>query len=1241
MADDVMTEDEAREAGYVFPNEIQQDQPEGQMTEDEARAAGYVYPDEIQQTQPEGQMTEKEARAAGYVYPDEIQQDQTGILGAIPKGVAGGFKSLAGGARELGGERTQATEAGPSFTGTPAELTYGLFRSAPALIAGLGAGVAGTLVGGPVAGLAAGALGFGAIQGIQDLFTEYQAALPKYKGDTDAAFNEAMKTASISAGGSAVSWAAFPLGGAGGSILKHIIIQAGTVQPGIGVATRAASNLAKGDDVTEGLLQAGAQNALLTAGLMGAHAAVTKTVGAIKGQPKPDTFAPMGQEQPEIPGLENESTLYKNQADLNLQPPEQWSDRYAKQTDLSLQSPQLVEAEQGELRLPQGEVPIDQRNFTFTGAKTTPDTAGTAASQPRPQGASRPATKYPKDNEQGTGTQLNTGPDPDRQAALLGLSSEQTQAARAAAAEELPLVQRPPFPENEQQPQLPMPIPPEVQGKLPLPEPYPVAQPDHQLNLKEETQLPLLPPGREQLSPAAEAERASTQPPAAEAAIAASKAPRITNPVNRFLRGIIDPSSASPEARQMATIIRKYTGRKNRILAGFKDRADEFEKIFNEAPPQLDTDFQIAVNTGQPAPRADLQPLADVIREYGKGVEADLKKLPGQDKQKFIQDHFPQMWENEGAARTFTQNWYKNVGSAGSMEERAYPNIPAGIAAGMKLKRGAISNYMNYLTSMRSYIADLQIRDKLTDEGGLGIFVDNPSPAASGNPDISNVPAGYAPLNGPYRGGTIYVPEEAATVYNNFITKAFAGFKHGEKIADGIQRATNMATAVELMLNVFHFSTESMESFITQIGRGISDTLSGKVVSGSKTIGSAPLAPYTSYKAGKGMETHYLNEQSGSPEEREIIRLLTDVNAPMIGSKYDPTVQYGKGESYVRSAYKGALTKQLQEAKDNISQAEGAQGKAIAATKEGIDAFGRLLTTLADPLFNVYIPRLKLGINSQTLMEWLARNPTATEAQKLQAAQRIVDSTDNAVGEMVYDNLFLNATLKKVLQIGMRSPSWFIGTVKQLGGGTAQLIRHPSSASYTSPHYDARAAYALAFPIGTAFANSVYQFLKTGQPPTTITDLIAPLTGGTTIAGQPERAQLPSYEKEIIGWFGNPTKEAYNKLGVVPRLMVETALNKDWRDLVIANPSDPFQLRLAQYAQHAAESMNPISIKNMVQGGERGTKLSTLDRALALRAAPKWIQDPEGVTRQQAIGAHRQVQARDRADRKQLNRREP
>jgi hypothetical protein len=171
-------------------------------------------------------------------------------------------------------------------------------------------------------------------------------------------------------------------------------------------------------------------------------------------------------------------------------------------------------------------------------------------------------------------------------------------------------------------------------------------------------------------------------------------------------------------------------------------------------------------------------------------------------------------------------------------------------------------------------------------------------------------------------------------------------------------------------------------------------------------------------------------------------------------------------------------------------------------------------------------------------------------------------------------------------------------------------------------------------------ANSVYQYIKTGQPPSGIKDLIAPLTGGQTIQGDPERALLPSYEKEVIGWFGSPTKEAYNKLGVIPRLVIETALNKDWRDLVIADPADPVALRIATYAKHAVESMNPISVKNMVQGGERGTALSTLDRAFALRAAPKWIQDPTGIANRMRAATRREVQARDRANIHEINRRQ-
>jgi hypothetical protein len=362
--------------------------------------------------------------------------EQTGILGAIPSGIAAGFKSLAGGAAELGGNRDQSAEAPETFTGTPAQITHGIFSSIPALIAGLGAGGlavaagAGTIASLPV--LAAGGLTYGVISGIQSLYNEYQTNLQKNGGDKDEAFTDAAKVATIDAGGSAVSWAAFGAGApatrALQPILKHIFVQAAAVQPGIGMATQAASNLARGDDVTEGVLAAGAQSAALTGILMAGHAGVSKVAGHIKARGEAaDTAARAAQDtadttartdelaklkaEPAQPGMEAQPDLpivdtprggdTRIPGDLNP------AEKYTRQGEADLQppSPREPSAQEGlaGVEYASQDQPFiggQSEHFAQPGVENPhiDQVSGNTADRAPPQGAKSTATTAPKDN---------------------------------------------------------------------------------------------------------------------------------------------------------------------------------------------------------------------------------------------------------------------------------------------------------------------------------------------------------------------------------------------------------------------------------------------------------------------------------------------------------------------------------------------------------------------------------------------------------------------------------------------------------------------------------------------------------------------------------------------------------------------------------------------------------------------------------------------------------------------------
>jgi hypothetical protein len=275
--------------------------------------------------------------------------------------------------------------------------------------------------------------------------------------------------------------------------------------------------------------------------------------------------------------------------------------------------------------------------------------------------------------------------------------------------------------------------------------------------------------------------------------------------------------------------------------------------------------------------------------------------------------------------------------------------------------------------------------------------------------------------------------------------------------------------------------------------------------------------------------------------------------------------------------------------------------------------------TVAKPLFEYAIPKLKNGAFYENMASWMEANPGAPHAEQVKAARKIWDSIDNRFGETVQDNIFWNKTMKQSLQVALRSYSWTFGTIQEIGGGAGQLARHPSSLSPKSKHYSPKSAYVVALPIVYATLNAVYQYLKTGDKPNSIGDVMrGGMTGGLVpgAGGKgevPERAMMPGYMKDVFGWYYHPYQELKNKVATAPRMILsEIPSNKDWKDQPIRNPDAPTLDQVRQYLKYVYESLGPISVKQMLKGQKEGSNISAPETMLGLHPVPTWLQDPEG-----------------------------
>ena len=687
------------------------------------------------------------------------------------------------------------------------------------------------------------------------------------------------------------------------------------------------------------------------------------------------------------------------------------------------------------------------------------------------------------------------------------------------------------------------------------------------------------------------------------------------------LENIVSPTTVSPIAGEAESSIRSATGTAARDTAKTEASLEPFHAKINALPEPDRLNFLDYVEgrstkySGLVMRDPELHALADSLKTAFDARMQKLQNMPATAQAQFIDDYFPHFWKDPTKASSASRDFGGGVGkqgSAASLNKRTVPTIADGIAMGLEpMTTNPMEAAMQYVRSMDHFIASQEVLDAAQAAGTVR-YIKPKVMGASGHPESFRVPDGWVPIKG--RGATrgdgsmAYAPEDWARVYNNFIDRGIHKNADWGKMYDAAQMTSNAITSLELGLSGYHAFTMANEAIISDVAKGISEIVGGKPIKAIGTIAKAPLAPVRLAFRGKKVEKVYLGLTQATPDFNKIVDLLEKAGGRAVGAGHAADYKYSAMGSYWTAWKRGALKQQMQQS------AATAKTGPVAAAIEGGKQVGRIMQTVAQPLFEKYIPRIKNGAFYDTMDSWLKQHPGATQAEQVKAARQIWDSIDNRFGEMVQDNIFWNKTMKQAAQLGMRSYSWNLGTVREIGGGVKDIVNKVGHGDAWTP----RASYTVALPIVVGTMNAAYQYLMTGKSPESVDDLVAGRTGGTApgFGGRgevPERVSLPGYQKDVFGWYHDWRQEAANKVATGPRALVMDPLrNSDWRGDPIFHEGNS---AIQDYFNHVAASVGPISIKQAIEGKKEGSNMGWVQRAMGARPAPAAMQDPEGTAR--------------------------
>ncbi len=636
--------------------------------------------------------------------------------------------------------------------------------------------------------------------------------------------------------------------------------------------------------------------------------------------------------------------------------------------------------------------------------------------------------------------------------------------------------------------------------------------------------------------------------------------------------------------RQLYNYAKSWDSRPIPEAYEFIDRMEKGQKQINPADDEVAKALRTTVDTAR-----------DEVRALGKGQLEN-----------FIENYFPHIWKDKAAAGTFFAR-KPLAGSATFLKKRTLDSFKEGLDAGLEpVTTNPVEMMMIKHREMLRYIYGQKIFNEMKGSG-LTKFVKFGDKPPEGYTKLNDKIARSLQFSDTEKGmilrGEYYAPDGAATIFNNHLSPGLTG----NTAFDMWRNSANMMNGAQLGFSLFHLGFTTIDVMTSKLALGIKQMSRGDIAKGAGTAAQAlnPAQPIINLIKGDRLLKQYIGAVN-DPNMAPIVEALTQAGGRVA---LDP---------FYRNTQPGALRQALKQAK------YGEAAKAVLPT---------IMDVIMAPIFQYLVPRQKLGVFMDLANDAREKNPNMSVAEKRETMGRLWNSVDNRMGQLVYDNLFWNRTLKDVLMATTRSVGWNLGTFRELGGGIADI------ADIKKQGMSDRTAYVLALPMMAGILGAITQYLYTGQPPQEMKDLYYPKTGKMRPDGSEDRVSLPTYMKDVyayskdahdfVKYGSNPFQTLQNKMHPLLSLVSETLSNEDFYGGAIRNPGDPWVQQMQDEGNHILQTFEPFSYRNFMQqqqekgkGFDMGDYLSS-PSMIGVTPAPGYItKSPEQVESGQVNRLH-------------------
>jgi hypothetical protein len=643
------------------------------------------------------------------------------------------------------------------------------------------------------------------------------------------------------------------------------------------------------------------------------------------------------------------------------------------------------------------------------------------------------------------------------------------------------------------------------------------------------------------------------------------------------VKSVVSPSTMTPEAGQGARIIRAHAAENARKMERAYAAMGPFVKIFETMPEAEQLAFIDAIETGSSQPHPELQQVANVLRNALDEGRDEVRALGTGALENYIENYFPHIWKQPtDAAKTLAKSFTGGASLEGKksfLKQRSIPTTAAGIAAGLvPVTTNPLELALLKIAEVNRFVMGQKILQEMHGQGFLTFEQSNvPSPGmAAINDKVAKVfrPSSAKVVDdngktitqdidghliddkGRIQSGQWVAPEAVARVLNNFLSPGLSA----NPLYQILRTANNLMNMAELGLSLFHLTGTTINAAMSKASLALQEGSRGEIVPAAMNALKTPTAVFEYLHSGNKVLKEYL-KPGASPDMDILVQAIIE----------------GGGRVSMDREFRTNFVKTMRQAFRSGHHAKGV-----------LNAVPALLEATAIPIMQWYVPRLKLGAYVDMARSEMASKhwQSASADEKRQVLAEAWDSIDNRFGQLVYDNLFWNKTLKDVSLIAVRSVGWNLGTIRELGGAAADIPGTPKrirAGRGISP----KMAYAIALPVITALLCALYGYAH-GKPPKTAEDYFNPQDS------HGDRIALPTYMKDVQSYSKRPVRTLWNKKSPLVSTVLDMLANKDFLGKPIRNSDDPIVKQAQQEVSHVAGLFEPFAVKDMIESRQKG-----------------------------------------------------